>query len=170
MRHLKINNRILRIKLIIFFSIVMVVTIYLKTYLATGIHLRSPLDIELSEASLDLVLLNTKGQMTSLREILSIHESIWVYFFSPNCLTCNRICENISKKDLPNFIGIAFTSPSFLLEYQKKSNIMFPLYSVSPRNANIIGIYRVPYLVEVNRHGNIQSKFIKTKDILEVFH
>ena len=170
MNNFEISNRFFVAKLILFFSIVMVGTIYLKTHMTNQRYLQSSLNPELSEASLRLTVLDTNGQETVFRDVLSVHESTWIYFFSPNCITCKIISKNISKTYLDNFIGVAFTAPSYLSEYQTRNEILFPLYSISPRYANLFGINRIPYLIQLKNNGSIQNEIKEIDNIIAAFN
>lgn len=159
-------NRNSGIKLILFFSIVMIVSIYLKTSFSEKRCHQIKFGQTFSAESLDILLLDTSGQKFKLKDLLSSQEFTWVYFFSPNCPACRIISDRIKGKTFNNLIGLAVTAPSFSSAYKASSSIEIPFFSTNPAEAMSLGICSVPNLVKITRQGMILETVSSYKTIL----
>jgi len=112
-------------------------------------------DIEISDSIPNLSLTNTSGEQLRLKNLISTHHSTWIYFFSPNCKACGVLEDQVVSRVSENLIHVSFAPVSFLSAYKKKTEIIAPLFSLHSKYARLIGVSTVPFLIRVDRNGNI---------------
>lgn len=161
---LKINSGII---FALIFSVIMIVSINIRNHITTKNCDSLSSGENLTDKVLNTLLTDISQENILFKDLLSEHEYTWVFFFSPQCPSCRIISRNISSNTHEQLIGFSLNATPFSSFYKRNIISGIPVFRVQPSQASVIGICSVPYLIKIDRQGEILEAISSYKPVLK---